>query len=307
MKRFFSLVAILLVTVAVTPIAEAKKFGGGKSFGKSFKTAPAPKQQNTNSIRQDQTGKKTAAANSSKKGLMGGLLGGLLAGGLLAAFFGGAFEGIQFMDILIMGLIAFLAFKFLRGMLGAKQGSMNQQNARGQQPAFGGMGQNKFEQPKQQPNVHNFEQAQPQSQPHSQNSAGGFGFGAQSDVPHNYPPGFDQAAFINGSREHYRTLQGAWNHNELNTIEEYVSPSLFEDLKAERNKLDGDQHTDVMYVDAEIVRADHDGSKAQLSLQFSGRYRDTADGIEEDITDIWHLERDLTTDNAPWLIVGIQG
>ena len=305
MKRFFSLVAILLVTVAVTPIAEAKKFGGGKSFGKSFKTAPAPKQQNTNSIRQDQTGKKTAAANSSKKGLMGGLLGGLLAGGLLAAFFGGAFEGIQFMDILIMGLIAFLAFKFLRGMLGAKQGSMNQQNGRGQQPAFGGMGQNKYEQPKQQPNVHNFEQAQPQSQP--QGAAGGFGFGAQSDVPHNYPPGFDQAAFINGSREHYRTLQGAWNHNELNTIEEYVSPSLFEDLKAERNKLEGDQHTDVMYVDAEIVRADHDGSKAQLSLQFSGRYRDTADGIEEDITDIWHLERDLTTDNAPWLIVGIQG
>jgi predicted lipid-binding transport protein (Tim44 family) len=306
MKRFFSLVAILLVTVAVTLIAEAKKFGGGKSFGKSFKTAPAPKQQNTNSIRQDQTGKNTAA-NSSKKGLMGGLLGGLLAGGLLAAFFGGAFEGIQFMDVLIMGLIAFLAFKFLRGMLGAKQGSMNQQNARGQQPAFGGMGQNKFEQPKPQPNVHNFEQAQPQSQPHSPNSAGGFGFGAQSDVPHNYPPGFDQAAFINGSREHYRTLQGAWNHNELNTIEEYVSPSLFEDLKAERDKLSGEQHTDVMYVDAEIVRADHDGSKAQLSLQFSGRYRDTSDGIEEDITDIWHLERDLTTDNAPWLIVGIQG
>ncbi|WP_299690540.1 TIM44-like domain-containing protein [uncultured Vibrio sp.] len=308
MKRFFSLVAILMVSVAMTPIAEAKKFGGGKSFGKSFKTAPAPKQQqqNTNSIRQDQAGKNTAA-NSSKKGLMGGLLGGLLAGGLLAAFFGGAFEGIQFMDILIMGLIAFLAFKFLRGMLGAKQGSMNQQNARGQQPAFGGMGQNKFEQPKQQPNVHNFEQAQPQSQAHSPNGAAGFGFGAQSDVPHNYPPGFDQAAFINGSREHYRTLQGAWNHNELNTIEEYVSPSLFEDLKAERNKLDGEQHTDVMYVDAEIVRADHDGSKAQLSLQFSGRYRDTADGVEEDITDIWHLERDLTTDNAPWLIVGIQG
>lgn len=305
MKRFFSLVAILMVSVAVTPIAEAKKFGGGKSFGKSFKTAPAPKQQqqNTNSIRQDQAGKNTAA-NSSKKGLMGGLLGGLLAGGLLAAFFGGAFEGIQFMDILIMGLIAFLAFKFLRGMLGAKQGSMNQQNARGQQPAFGGMGQNKFEQPtQQQPNVHNFEQAQPQSQ----GTAGGFGFGAQSDVPHNYPPGFDQVAFINGSREHYRTLQGAWNHNELNTIEEYVSPSLFEDLKAERNKLEGEQHTDVMYVDAEIVRADHDGSKAQLSLQFSGRYRDSAEGIEEDITDIWHLERDLTTDNAPWLIVGIQG
>ncbi|MBS9939026.1 Tim44 domain-containing protein [Vibrio alginolyticus] len=290
MKRLFSIVALLMFTVAVTPIAEAKKFGGSKSFGKSYKTAPAPKQQqqNTNTVGKDQTTK-----SSSKKGLMGGLLGGLLAGGLLAAFFGGAFEGIQFMDILIIGLIAFVIFKLMRGMLGAKQGSMNQHR---QQPAFGGNA-SKFEQP----NMQNFEQ-----QPNTNN--GGFGgFGAQTDVPHNYPPGFDQAAFINGSREHYRILQGAWNHNQLETIEEYVSPSLFEDLKAERAKLDGEQHTDVMYVDAEIVRADYDANKAQLSLQFSGRYRDTVEGVEEEIEDIWHLERDLTAPNGPWLIVGIQG
>ncbi|HHX8600763.1 TPA: Tim44 domain-containing protein [Vibrio alginolyticus] len=290
MKRLFSIVALLMFTVAVTPIAEAKKFGGSKSFGKSYKTAPAPKQQqqNTNTVGKDQTTK-----SSSKKGLMGGLLGGLLAGGLLAAFFGGAFEGIQFMDILIIGLIAFVIFKLMRGMLGAKQGSMNQHR---QQPAFGGNA-SKFEQP----NMQNFEQQQ------NTNNGGFGGFGAQTDVPHNYPPGFDQAAFINGSREHYRILQGAWNHNQLETIEEYVSPSLFEDLKAERAKLDGEQHTDVMYVDAEIVRADYDANKAQLSLQFSGRYRDTVEGVEEEIEDIWHLERDLTAPNAPWLIVGIQG
>ncbi len=293
MKRLFSLVALLMVSVSVVvaPVAEAKRFGGGKSFGKSFKTAPAPKQQkqNTNTIGKEQTAKQS----SSKKGLMGGILGGLLAGGLLAAFFGGAFEGIQFMDILIIGLIAFVIFKLMRGMLGAKQGSMNQQR---QQHAYGGSTP-KFEQP----NVHNFEQ------PQNVNQGGFGGFGAQTDVPHNYPPGFDQAAFVNGAREHYRILQGAWNHNQLDTIEEYVSPSLYTDLVQERAKLDGDQHTDVMYVDAEIVRADYDASKAQLSLQFSGRYRDTVEGIEEDITDIWHLERDLTAPNAPWLIVGIQG
>ncbi|WP_104399280.1 Tim44 domain-containing protein [Vibrio penaeicida] len=289
MKRLFAFVALLMISVTAAPIAEAKKFGGGKSFGKSHKTAPAPKQQqqNTNTIGKDQ-GKQT----SGKKGLMGGLLGGLLAGGLLAAFFGGAFEGIQFMDILIMGLIAFVIFKLMKGMLASKQGSMNQQ-----QPAYSGANRNTFE-PQQQPNVHNFEQTQPLS--------GGFGAAGTSDVPHNYPPGFDHAAFVNGSREHYRKLQGAWNHNELETIREYVSPGLFDDLSAERAKLEGEQHTDVMYVDAEIVRADHNATSAQLSLQFSGRYRDAAEGVEEDITDVWHLERDLTQPNAPWLIVGIQ-
>ncbi|EGU31885.1 Tim44 domain-containing protein [Vibrio scophthalmi] len=292
MKRLFSLVALLMVSVAITPVAEAKKFGGGKSFGKSFKTAPAPKQQkqNTNTIGKEQAAKQS----SSKKGLMGGILGGLLVGGLLGSLLGGgAFEGIQFMDILIIGLIAFVIFKLMRAMLGAKQGSMNQHR---QQPAFGSSAP-KFEQP----NVHNFEQ------PQNVNQGGFGGFGAQTDVPHNFPPSFDQAAFVNGSREHYRIIQGAWNHNQLETIQEYVSPSLYQDLQEERAKLDGEQHTDVMYVDAEIVRADYDANKAQLSLQFSGRYRDAAEGIEEDIEDVWHLERDLTVDNAPWLIVGIQG
>jgi len=293
MKRIFAIVALVMISVTATPIAEAKKFGGGKSFGKSFKTAPAPKQNttNTNTIKNDPT------KSSSKKGLMGGLLGGLLAGGLLAAFFGGAFDGIQFMDILIFGLIGYFIFKFMRSMLGAKQGSMDQR----QKPAFSGAAQDMFKSQSQpQSNVHNFEQAQGSS------SAGGFGSAGNSDIPHNYPPGFDQAAFINGSREHYRILQGAWNHNQLDTIEEYVSPSLFADLKAERAKLDGEQHTNVMYVDAEIVRADYDASMGQLSLQFSGRYRDDVEGIEEDITDVWHLERDLSVPNAPWLIVGIQ-
>lgn len=285
MKRILAMVALIMFTVTTSPIAEAKRFGGGKSFGKMFKTAPATNkgQTNTSSVKKDQT----QSPAGSKRGLMGGLMGGLLAGGLLAAFFGGAFEGIQFMDILIIGLVAFFAFKFLRAMLGAKAGSMNQQ-------AYSGAG-NHYQ--KEQPIHQSFEQAQP---------ATGFGSAGHSDVPHNYPPGFDQAAFINGSREHYRILQGAWNHNELNTIEEYVSSSLFDDLKSERAKLEGDQHTDVMYVDAEIVRANYDASKAQLSLQFSGRYRDSVEAIEEDITDIWHLERDLTVDNAPWLIVGIQ-
>ncbi|MFA0085206.1 preprotein translocase subunit Tim44 [Vibrio sp. 10N.286.49.C2] len=298
MKRLFSFIALLVLAVTVNPVAEAKKFGGGKSFGKSFKTAPAPRQQqqNTNTVRQDQN------KAGSKKGLMGGLMGGLLAGGLLAAFFGGAFEGIQFMDILIMGLIAFVIFRLMRGVLGAKQGSMNQQ---GQQPAFGGNNtRNPFEKPQQQQQQQNFQSFE---QPQGAATGGGFGAAGHSDVPHNYPPGFDSVAFLNGAREHYRILQGAWNHNELHTIEEYVSASLLQDLISERAKLEGEQHTDVMYVDVEVVRADHDASKAQLSLQFSGRYRDTADGVEEDIEDIWHLERDLTQPNAPWLIVGIQG
>ncbi|MEJ2763278.1 TIM44-like domain-containing protein [Photobacterium sp. MCCC 1A19761] len=284
MKRFFTIFALILTVSFMAPTdAYAKKFGGGKSFGKTHKTAPAQQKQQTDTLNQQQP----TAGKSSKKGLMGGLLGGLLAGGLLAAFFGGAFEGIQFMDILIFGLIAFVIFKLFKTMRGAKRTPM------GHQEAYAGNSQ------------HQYRQAAPEAQPSGFSSQPAY-TSTDSDVPFNLPPGFDMHAFLNGAREHYRTVQGAWNHNELETIREYVSPALMEDLAAERAKLTGEQHTEVMYVDAELVRADYDANVAQLSVKFSGRYKDRHEDVEEDITDVWHLERDLRAPNAPWLIVGIQ-
>ena len=133
------------------------------------------------------------------------------------------------------------------------------------------------------------------------------GFSQPGDVPYNLPPNFDMNGFLQGAREHYRTLQQAWNVNNLDTVQDYVSPELFNALKQERATLTGDQHTEVMYVDAELVRADYDNRQAQVSIRFNGRYCDRQEGTEEDINDLWHLERDLTVADAPWYIVGIEG
>lgn len=301
MKRFFSVFALMCLMVFSAPDATAKKFGGGKSFGKSYKTAPAPKAQptNTNSIN-----KQNSPNSSSKKGLIGGLLGGLLAGGLLAALFGsGAFEGFQFMDFIIIAGIAFILYKIFKSMMAAKKSAVNHRDPRAY--AGGSQAERKGYYHEQSNGANQFRQ---QHSNMDQNIAGqSAGFGSmQSDVPFNFPPQFDSMAFVNGAREHYRILQEAWNHNHLETIQDYVTPELYNELANERRALAGEQHTEVMYVDAEIVRADHDGRRAQISLKFSGRYRDAQESVEENITDIWHLERDLTQSNAPWLIVGIE-
>lgn len=183
--------------------------------------------------------------------------------------------------------------------MAAKNGAISQHNKQ----AYAGGQQQQPEQSQQKGYYH--EQPQFRESAAATSSTGGFG-AVNNDVPFNFPPDFDMSGFVNGAREHYRILQGAWNHNQLETIQEYVTPELYNDLAEERRKLDGEQHTEVMYVDAEIVRADYDSNRAQLSLQFSGRYSDRQEGVEDDITDIWHLERDMTRPNAPWLIVGIQ-
>ena len=289
----FAMIVVFAFTATTSTEAQARKFGGGKSFGRSHQTAPAPAAKPDAGT---PTAAPGAAAAAGKKGMLGGMLGGLLAGGLIAAMLGsGAFEGIQFMDILIMGLLAFVIFRLLRGRRQATG------PAPVQSPVFAGG----------QPN-HTDRRAFDLDSKFGGGSAvggsgvgGGAGFGS-SQVPFNLPAGFDMTGFLAGARDHYRTLQDAWNKNDLVKIQEYVSPELYNDLRAERATLQGDQHTEVMFVDAELVRADQIGGRAEVSIKFTGRYRDTVEGVEEDITDTWHLERDLSQVNSPWYIVGIE-
>ncbi|NPU90947.1 MAG: TIM44-like domain-containing protein [Gammaproteobacteria bacterium] len=287
MKNIWAIVAMLFVFAFTATEAQAKKFGGSKTFGRSYQTAPAPAAKPD---APNQTAAPGAAAAAGKRGMLGGLMGGLLAGGLIAALIGGgAFEGIQFMDILIIGLLAFVIFKLLRS---------RRPVASSPAPVFaGGQGGNNSER-----RGIDFDN---KSSGGAVFTPAGSGFGV-SQVPFNLPAGFDLTAFLAGARDHYRTLQDAWNKNDLVKIQEYVSPELYNDLRVERATLVGDQHTEVLFVDAELVRADQIGSRAEVSVKFSGRYRDTVEGVEEPITDIWHLERDLAQAGSPWHIVGIE-
>lgn len=319
MRNFWAVFAVMFAfTFAMTPMdAEAKKFGGKKSYGKLFKTAPAKKPTADNKATGSQPG---ATQNnlqnkkgSSKKGLMGGLLGGLLAGGLIGAMLGGAFEGIQFMDILIIALIAFVGFKIFRAMSQSKASSMNrpayatgtpnnqsferspsEQSDRYAPPSFG----RNTSYGSENSDVKNTENTVANTASNSTD--------AEDDVPFDLPSGFDLNGFLKGACDHYRTLQQAWNTSNFDTIKEYTSPQLAEELIAERATLSGEQHTEVMFLDADMVRAHQVFGTAQVSIKFSGRYKDNVEGIEEDITDIWHLERDLKEANAPWYIIGIE-
>lgn len=287
MKKLWAVFAILLAFTLTTEVAHAKRFGGGKSFGRTYQTAPS---QPSKSSADTAVKSQPMAGQTAGKGMMGGLLGGLLVGGLFATLFaGGAFEGLQFMDILIAAALAFVAFKIFRLL---RQGNAPAgAPVRTPQPAYAGT-------PNAAPPVFgtrrdNFVSSSPVS-------AGG------DAIPMSLPLGFDTPAFLDGAKEHYRTLQDAWNQNDLAKIEEYATPALYAELVAERASLPAAQHTEVIRVDSELVRADEKFGLAEVSIRFSGRYRDAVEGVEEDFTDIWHLERDGAKAENPWLITGIQ-
>ncbi|QUX96597.1 transport protein [Marinomonas sp. CT5] len=259
---------------------QAKKFGGGKSFGKSFSIS---KPKSTTAKSSNTT---NAAAGTKKSGFLGGmgggLLGGLLAGGLFAALLGsGAFDGISFGDILLFAVIGFLIYKFFI----APKRRAAQAQAGGANGMF-----------REVPNsTRDGFQPSPMS--------GMSGFGGQPEI--KLPPGFNEQAFVAEAKNHYITLQKAWDDNNFDEILDYVSPELYNMLVTERaNYGDNKPRTEVISLMVELVRGEYIGSIASISLQFSGWIKEGDQTSETN--EIWHLEKNMSDANGNWTIVGIQ-
>ncbi|WP_136680068.1 TIM44-like domain-containing protein [Neptunomonas sp. XY-337] len=289
MRKLVLSLMMVVVTfgMGVAPEVEAKRLGGGSSLGKSFsspkkvKPAAAPAGQNA--------AQKTATAPAKKKGF-GGMLGGLLAGGLLAAlFFGGAFEGIQFMDILLLALLAFGVF-----MLVARW----KRSQAGPQYAAAGAG-NQYRrtpepvQPAPQQPEHHFT---PMSAANTQ----------LQEAELVLPQWFNKVSFLEGAKQHFVHLQDAWDRQDWTDIETYTDAELLGLLKAEREKLPADQKTDVVSVMAELINFIDKQDHVIASIHFYGWIKESQDAQATEFSEIWHLSRDMQQENANWFIVGIE-
>lgn len=284
-RTLMTLCCVFMIGLMFTPESvEAKRFGGGSSLGKMFSTpkkvATAPK-----AAPQSATTKNTAAGAKGRMG-MGGMLGGLLAGGMLGAlFFGGAFEGVQMMDVLIMALLAFVAFKLFARSKGASQ------------PQYAGH-----------PPVDHEVKAEPlMRQPQSFDSAAPTSWGLASDERLELPEWFNKDAFLEGARGHFGQLQLAWNQNDLEQIRTYCSTELFVSLEQERELLGaGVLDNDLVSVIPELVGFREQEGEAQLSVYFNGWMREGVGAETTEFNEIWHLTKALEKEGADWFIVGIE-
>ncbi|MGN7612816.1 Tim44 domain-containing protein [Magnetococcales bacterium HHB-1] len=199
----FSLFAIFLMlffsAIIVWPEdADARRFGGGRSFGsrgsKSFSTTKTP----TN--RSGMVGRNnTRSSGGFGKGMLGGMLGGFLLGGLLGSLLfggGGGFGGL--LDILLIGGLIYFAYRYFRKKKAAKQGAPMAM-------APGGM---------QQQNMHHREALPPE-----QGAGGGNQFATidhGDDVSNNLEqiaasnPAFDEENFLQGACYAFEQIQHAW-------------------------------------------------------------------------------------------------
>lgn len=298
---------------SVAQVAEAKRFGGGKSFGYNKQVAPKSynKQSTAPKAAPASTAPKAGAAGRPASGASKwlGPLAGLAAGGLLAAMiFGDGFEGLQIFDILLFALIAFVLFKLF-----TRRVRSNSQQA--YQSAYAEQEYRQPEVKRSQANA--FRQTQEQAPVNTANNGGsifgadledgvGQGVSDHAQFLNEIPAWFDEAGFVEGAKSHFMALQKAWDNVDLSEIESYCTPELYAALEQElRGVPAGENKTVVDTLDAEIATMAVDGDYFVVSMRFTGFIQeDVAQGAHA-FSEIWHIRR-LANDEGNWQVAGIQ-
>ncbi len=289
MKTLFAFVlALFAATLMILPDdAEAKRFGGGRSLGKQYRSMPrtAPRQTPQAAPGRSQAAAGAAAGRTSGMSRWLGPLVGLAAGGLLASlFFGDAFQGLQIMDILLVVALIFgglMLFKAMRRRRPAVAGA----GAYGG-PVAGGGG------------------AVPGAVPPDLDDATP-GEPASSDD--EAPVWFDAPGFLEGAKTHFIRLQTAWDQADLRDIRDYTTPELFAELERERSRLgEKPQHTEVVTLDAQLVTVRRDGDQVVVSVLFSGLIREEQNAPADPFHETWHVQHAWESSEGDWLIAGVQ-
>jgi len=255
--------------------AEAKRFGGGGSFGKQ-RTFSAPMQKAPAAAPAPGAPAQTAAPQPAGNRWLGPLAG-LGIGAALGALFAGSGLGGG-MGSLLMIILAVMAVMFAVSMF-----------ARRRQPAMQYAGQ---------------QTAWSGSADHAQQPS----FSGQSAMTgaSGIPADFPVESFLRSAKTSFIRLQAANDRKDLDDIREYTTPEMFAEVSMQiRERGDEPQKTDVVSVNADLLEVVTEHDYAIASVRMSGQLSEN-NGVAESFDEIWHVQKNLKDDKSVWLLAGIQ-
>ena len=300
------LLAIMIAASAlsiVIPEAQAKRMGGGASFGRQSQNvarqAPAQSSQATNMSKPAAAPAAAAAAPKPGmpwKGILGGALLGLGLGALFSSMGMGGAMASMLSTLLMVGLLA-AAGMFIFRMI------KNRNGGQGAQPAFAG-GYSGAQQSRM-PDIGS--RLEPQSNVTALQSAPmASGAAAVSQAAWGIPADFDVPGFLRHTKTYYIRLQAAWDKADVNDIREFSTPEMFGELRLQLQERGASaNHTDVVSLDAELMGIETTGNEYLASVKFSGLIKEAADLPTAAFAEVWNLSKPINGQGG-WVLAGIQ-
>ena len=303
--------------------ADAKRLGGGSSFGKQSSNVTrrdaAPAAPANNSAAAAKPGAPAAAAVAPKRP-WGAMLGGLAAGLGLAWLASSLGLGGAFGQIIMFALLA-LGVMLVIGFVMRKLKNRNAASAPGRSSspfAFQGAGDTSSPSSAVTPrnyspeNVGNDASARPweRSGLATASATGSMiGSGLAGNQSWGVPADFDADSFLRACKTNFTTLQDAWDRSDIQALRAMMTDDMLEQIKTQLG--DRESHTggntnktDVVMLNAQLLGIEELSDSYMASVEFSGMIKEDASAGASPFREVWNMTKPRS--GGGWLVAGVQ-
>ncbi len=306
LSRFFAMAILALSAVSMLALpfeAEARRAGGGKSFGMqssnvtSQRSAARPPAANTPSRNATAPAAGAAAGATAARSGMSRFLGpiaGIAAGLGIAALLshlglGGAL--LEFLSsAILIGLVIFAVMFLVRKLRGANQ------------PAMAQAGNNSYR--NAEPGTNSLQRRQaPAAAPAASAAPAPVAPAAPVDTSWFIPENFDSAAFLANAKQQFIKIQAIWDRGDLDELRDYMTDDLIAEIKPELLARGEDNYPEVVLLNAELLGIEQVSGGHLASVRYSGMLRESRGAEAFRFEEVWNLYKGA---DSGWLLAGIQ-
>lgn len=305
LSRFFvaALIVASGVAMSVAPFdADAARVGGGTSSGRQSsnvtnKSAPATTSTATPAKPAAAPAATAPAAAAPKPagasrwlGPLAGIAAGLGIAALLSHF--GMSGAVA--DFLVMGLLAALVVFAIMFVVRMLRGGAAR-------PAFQGAGSAGSPQDTGMMR----ESAAPVAAPTAAPVASTFGADATHQTGSNWfiPSDFDTNRFLQEAKQQFVAIQKVWDSGDVGQLRNFLTDDLTKELQGQLAGRTGENHTEVVLLNAEMLGIEKVTDGHLASVRFSGMLREAVGAEAFRFEEVWNL---FKPEQGGWLLAGIQ-
>ncbi len=276
MRKFLTILLMLFVAIGMfMQDADARRFGGGRSFGISRSTSSYSRASSSGWQNYQKSAQQQTAGNRWL-----GPLAGLITGGMLASLFMNHGVGGGIASLLLACGLIYLLFIFLSRRLQTR--------------------------PVHQRNNQYF--TQENVLPHGAQYRNHF-----AEANHFSSPGFDASCFLREAKVQFIRLQKAYDEKNLHDIHTFTTPEVYAEIKLQLDERgNAENKTNVMSLEAELLNVEQDSQSVSgmnmqtmlASVRFNGLLQEASHLPATTINEIWHFKKEIG--NLQWIVAGVQ-
>lgn len=298
------LLAATLALLAVSQDAQARRLGGGASFGRQSSNVMQQRQAVTppkagtaqQAAPTAAAGASTAAAGAAAKsgfsrwlGPIAGIAAGLGIAALLSSLgLSGAFLELLSSAVLV-GLVLFAVLYLVRRLRGAQQPLAPAGVPRA--------GANVYRQGP--PATGDAPAAAPRQAPVIESVAST----VVQDPAWFIPEGFDVPTFLSQAKQQFTRVQALWDAGQPDRLRELLTDDLLAEITPQLPEPGEGNHTEVVLLNAELLGIETVAGGHLASVRYSGMLREAAGAEAFHFEEVWNLYK---AQDAGWLLAGIQ-